>query len=183
MPIITGTDVVRLYTDGGLVGHNPSSEGGTWAWCGLNMYGRRCRTGMGKITPAALGMATVSNNLTEFLAALHALEAMTDGWKGALATDSLVTRLRVQQSPKQAKLKNIPPGLCERLAQVKARLGMYAVFLLGGHPSKRDLAQGCRQKDGMPVSVHNRWCDTQCKTLAKYFYYPLQEESHDQSNL
>ena len=39
---------VALYADGGVIGSNPSSLGGTWAWCGVSASGDRIRTISGR---------------------------------------------------------------------------------------------------------------------------------------
>ena len=56
------TPPIALYTDGGVIGQNPSPIGGTWAWCMVGADGTRTRHAYGSVTPADLGTPTVSNN-------------------------------------------------------------------------------------------------------------------------
>ncbi len=44
--------IVALYTDGGVIGQNPSLVGGTWAWCLVDASGEMRRHAFGRITPA-----------------------------------------------------------------------------------------------------------------------------------
>lgn len=149
----------EVYADGGVVMVNPSPHGGTWAWC--HVAGERAvAEGSGAFPPSAYGMATVSNNLTEFAALLFCLEALPDGWAGRVFTDSGVTLMRFQ-APDAVKMNGIPDDLVARLRAVRGRLGELAFVLLGGHPTRKELAAG-RRKDGKPVSRWNVWCDHQC---------------------
>jgi len=152
----------EVYADGGCVLVNPSPHGGTWAWCHVTA-GERVRESGGTVTPAEIGMGKVSNNQTEFLALLLCLEALPDGWSGRVFTDSGVTLGRFRDGD---KTKGIPAPWVRRLNAVRHRLGRLEYVLLGGHPSKKELAAGVR-KDGKPVSEHNVWCDRECQRRAK----------------
>jgi DNA modification methylase/ribonuclease HI len=154
--------VTEVFADGGVVLVNPSPHGGTWAWCHVS-GGERVREAGGTVTPAEIGMGKVSNNQTEFLALLLCLEALPDGWSGKVFTDSGVTLQRFRDA---AKTNGIPPVWVRRLAGVRHRLGELEYVLLGGHPSKADLARGSRS-DGKPVSAFNKWCDEECGRRAK----------------
>lgn len=159
--------ITDLFTDGGVCGRNPSTEGGTWAWCHVQ-NGQRVRHESGFIARSEVGLDKVTNNLTELFAAVRGMESLPPGWSGTIWTDSQITLLRIRRG-KQAKLNGIPDWLRERLAAVKARLGnSYRVGLLGGHPSRKDLARGTRT-DGTPVSVHNVFCDGLCRKVAEEF--------------
>lgn len=155
--------VESAFADGGCVLLNPSPHGGTWAWCHVNAAGERVREAGGHVTPAEIGMGTVSNNQTEFLALLLCLEALPDGWGGKVFSDSGVTIGRFRDGD---KTKGVPPVWVRRLASVRHRLGELEYVLLGGHPSKKELAAGVR-KDGKPVSEFNVWCDRECQRQAK----------------
>lgn len=162
------------YCDGGVIGRNPSPEGGTWSWCHVGPvepHGEQIVSHEGgTVTPADIGLGTITNNLTELLAAVECLEALPDGWTGTLYTDSLVTLRRVHPGTKKPKYNGIPSGLVERVATQKKRLGAYKVVLLGGHPTREDLARGRRDNaSGPPVSRWNVWCDERCKSLASRF--------------
>lgn len=158
---------VDAFSDGGVMGRNPSAEGGTWAWCHV-LDGREVRHGKGAVTPAEIGLGRVTNNFTELLAAVLCLEALPDGWAGTLFTDSFVTLVRVHPRTKKVRFNGIPEGLVERAKLQKVRLGAYKVVLLGGHPSREELAAGCR-KDGKRVSRWNVLCDERCKSMAARF--------------
>ncbi len=159
------TPPVALYTDGGVIGQNPSPIGGTWAWCMVNADGTRTRHAYGSVTPADLGTPTVSNNHTELLALVLGLEALPAGWTGTVYSDSWVSLQRVFLA---AKLANVPPWLVERLQtlQKSGALKQMAYTLLDGHPTRAELAAGIGKR-GHPVSIHNVWCDQQCGAIAR----------------
>ncbi len=161
------SEVTALYTDGGVIGKNPSKIGGTFAWCYVNALGERVASGYGDIAAAEqIGLPTVSNNVTELMAVVMGMEALPTGWAGTIYTDSFVTLCRVEKGRrKPAKLNGVPDWLQERLAIAKGRLGDYKVVLLGGHPTKAELAAGV-SGNGFPVSEHNVWCDKQCNKVA-----------------
>jgi len=156
-------EVAKVYADGGVVNVNPSRIGGTWAYVLVNGEGRTVREASGSITPAEVGLAKVSNNLTELLAVLMGLEQMPDGWAGTLYTDSFVTLCRIRGGKKFA---GIPESMRERTRVVRERLGAFFSVLLGGHPNKAELLLG-KRKDGMPVSGYNVRCDGLCKAEAE----------------
>lgn len=156
-PFVPGDGV---YCDGGIAGANPSKIGGSWAHC--TVYGGEIVAySSGVMTPEEAMMPHITNNFTELLAAVRALQECPDGWKGILYTDSKCTYLRVAQTPSQAKLNNVPDWLCEQLFEVKRRLGNYKLCLVAGHPNKEDLSRGFN-KNGHAVSKHNVWCDERC---------------------
>lgn len=169
-------DGVSAYCDGGVIGRNPSALGGTWAWCWVNPAGEMTRSASGVITieQARLhGLAAVTNNLTELLAAVEALDQLPDGWRGTLYTDSLVTLRRVDPGNQSPTWNAVPEWLQIRVQGLHARLGKFTVRLLGGHPTKKDLRLGFRP-DGKPVSRHNVWCDEACGREAEKFRKKLQ---------
>lgn len=151
-------EVAAVYADGGIVGRNPSKVGGTWAYCRCDAVGVRLDWRAGSVTPEEAGRAEVTNNFTELLAAVLALEGLPDGWAGTLYTDSQITAYRVGRE--RSKFAGIPEPLVARVAAVRARLGRYRVVLLGGHPSYAELAAG-KRRDGLPCSWHNVFCDKQ----------------------
>lgn len=145
-----------VFVDGGIVGRNPSEIGGTWAWCEV-IDGERVQEQSGSVTPEEIGLPRVTNNFTELLAAVLALEAMPDGWCGTLYTDSKITLYRLKGSRKFA---GIPDSLRERCERQRERL-RFEVVLLGGHPTVLEMYRG-RRSDGTPVSCWNVWADRQC---------------------
>ena len=169
-------EIERLYTDGGVLGSNPSARGGTWAWVQVSC-GERVQRGYGWVTPRELaawsqdgemGREVVTNNMTELLAAVLGMEELPDGWGGELVTDSHVTLTRVVRLRKQAKLNGIPLSLQRRLADCKARLGPYRV---SPEPAICPVPIACGStRDGVPVSIHNVYVDCLCARAAREFY-------------
>lgn len=153
-----------LYADGGVIQVNPSPIGGTWAWCAVDATGQRVTTASGVI-PAPPG-GTVTNNLSEFAAAVLALESAPPGWTGTLYTDSNVTRGRLVDG---WALNNLPLDWIKRGEVVLQRMGAFRVVLLQGHPTKDDLKHGIGAKRGFPVSAHNVWCDQECQRQARTY--------------
>lgn len=153
-----------LYTDGGVIGPNPSSLGGTWCWCLVNREDEMMTSSMGIVEPADIGLPQVTNNLTELYAALRALKSVPKDWSGTVYTDSKITMHRLLNS---ISFNGIPEWLSEDVMEIR-RFGKYRVVLLGGHPTKAELERG-RRKDGALVSIHNVFCDLACQRLAKQF--------------
>jgi hypothetical protein len=142
-----------LFTDGGVIGANPSPIGGTWAYCVVDAAdNQRITCGSGIITP-------------ELLAIVHGREALPWAWSGTIHSDSWVSLQRVFHA---AKLKNVPPWLVDRLQKFQ-RDGWFSGCgwkLLDGHPTKAQLAANIGKR-GAPVSEHNVWADQECTRLAR----------------
>lgn len=154
-----------LFTDGGVIGINPSPIGGTWAWCLVDATGKRVCDYSGVITPEQAGLPAITNNLTELLAIVNGREALPYAWSGTICSDSWVSLQRVFLA---AKLKNVPPWLIDRLQKLQ-RDGWFSGCrwqLLDGHPTKAQLAAGVGKR-GAPVSIHNVFCDQECTRLAR----------------
>lgn len=143
--------VVALYCDGGVIQANPSPIGGTWAWCAVDASGERIAESSG-VRPGA----GTTNNLMELIAAVRGLEAMPEGWAGALYTDSNITRGRLFE---KWLMRGIPEEWIIRAQMALDRLGVIKGVLLAGHPSKADLKTGKDHIKLLPVSIHNVWCD------------------------
>lgn len=161
---MTTSDAIALYADGGVIGHNPSLIGGTWAWCQV-ANGQRGLCASGVITPAETGLPMITNNLTELYAILQARESLPYAWSGIIHSDSWVSLQRVFLA---AKLNNVPEWLIERLQRMQ-RDGWFrgcSWQLLDGHPTKAQLAAGVGKR-GNPVSEHNVWADAECTRRAK----------------
>lgn len=156
--------IVAIYTDGGVILKNPSTIGGTWAWCAVDARGNRVIERGGAV-PARDGQP-ITNNHMEQIALTLALEAMPDGWSGTVYSDSMIALGRVF---KGWRLKNLPANVAKRSAAAVARLGHIETVLLQGHPTKADLACGMGKKRNLPVSIHNVWCDAECGLQAKAF--------------
>ena len=149
-----------LFCDGGVIGSNPSAFGGTWGWC-LILDGEMLRHGSGIITPEEARREAVTNNLTELYAAVRALEA-TRGKITTLHTDSKVTQHRLNGGN---KFVGVPHWLVKRTRMC----GIVKAVLVGGHPTKKELRDGKRERNGLPVSLWNVFCDRECTRLAKEY--------------
>jgi len=169
------------YCDGGVIGSNPSSLGGTWAVVLLDAAGEPYVTASGVVTPEQIaGRPLITNNYTELLAAVEAMERLPEAWTGTLHTDSNVTRCLIVN--KRPSMAGIPEDLQRRLAAAKSRLGGawtpgedrrgatggICVVLLNGHPTKAELAAGIGKR-GLPTSKWNVLCDKMCGDEAKRF--------------
>jgi ribonuclease HI len=156
-----------LYCDGGVVGHNPSILGGTWAFRILQdqvILEQNC----GYITPKELHIVNVTNNITEMLALLHGLRRLPDDWSGTIYSDSLITIGRASMG---WKWKNIPIGMNRIYQRERGRLHNWEAItwtLLQGHPTKAELLAGVGSR-GYPVSQHNVWCDRACQEAARQY--------------
>lgn len=157
-------EIIALYADGGVILKNPSTIGGTWAWCAVDADGNRVIERGGAI--AAKDGYPITNNHMEQIAVTLALEAMPDGWSGKVYSDSMVALGRVF---KGWRIKNLPLNVAKRSAAAVARLGAIETVLLQGHPTKADLASGIGKKRNLPVSIQNVWCDAECGRQAKAF--------------
>lgn len=157
-------DAVSIYCDGGLIGSNPSTVGGTWAWIALDVAGERQAMSSG----IYLGHAT--NNMMEVLATLQALEAVPAGWSGTIYTDSEIAAGRLTRG---WPLNGCPPTWEERRKQALRRVGEFHVVLVAGHPTGEDLQKGVSARNGRPVSRWNVFVDAECQRLAREYLQPL----------
>jgi ribonuclease HI len=153
-----------IYTDGGVIGPNPSKLGITWAWCQVR-GDSLLRSGSGIIEPADLEMETCSNNVAELMGALRGLLSVPVGWDGILYTDSKVTLHRITDS---FSFKGVPQGIINQVLKIR-RGRKYKVVLLAGHPTRAEMKSGCAVRNGLPVSKWNVWCDKECCRLATEF--------------
>jgi ribonuclease HI len=152
-----------LYCDGGVIAANPSTIGGTWAFCIV-------RDGMRSVQLSGYlpaGPQPVTNNLTEMLALVRGLQALPDGWAGTIYSDSQITLGRAFDG---WKWKNIPPWLHDEYKAARVRLNWPQIkhVLLQGHPTRAELLAGVG-KSGRPVSEHNVWCDQACGLAAEEY--------------
>jgi ribonuclease HI len=159
-----------VYADGGVLEPRGCSAG-SFAWIATNAAGEMIHAESGLIE-ANDYIPLVTNNQTEFLALLRALESMPDGWNGRVCSDSGITLGRFGQG---WRLKNIPPSWCIRLGAVLRRLDLKPenFILHKGHPTAADLAlgRGQRERSGRwyPVNIHQEACDKMCgKMLRRY---------------
>lgn len=164
-------EIIAVYADGGVILKNLSAIGGTWAFCGVDAEGNRVIEG-GGVVPAT-SKTLITNNHTEQIAIIKALEAMPDGWNGTVYSDSMIALGRVF---KGWRGKNLPSNVVERTKAAMARMGKVEHVLLQGHPTKADLERGIGAKRGLPVSKHNVWCDKECGRQAKEHLAKASEE-------
>lgn len=159
------TDQQTLYTDGGVIGPNPSTVGITWAWRLVGPDGAPLQHNVGAFLCDDVS-PTLGNNFAELLAAVEGLESLPVGWRGTLASDSQNTIGRIFLGWKVKT--GVPPWLLNRLRAVQQRIDLpnCRYVLLDGHPTQAQLDAG-RGKRGAPVSVHNVWCDQQCTALGQ----------------
>ena len=109
------SEICSLYCDGGVIGHNPSSIGGTYAFRLLNKAEVVIREYSSVVLPLEIGIGpTVSNNQTEMLALLYALRSVSYQFAGTVYSDSQVTLGRVFMG---WKWTNIPPWMHRDLSR------------------------------------------------------------------
>jgi ribonuclease HI len=163
--------ITALYTDGGVIKVNPSPIGGTWAYALVDEHGQRIVERSGVITPTEAKVSLVTNNHTELLAIVYGLQALPDGWRGTVYSDSWISLQRVFL---HAALNNLPRWLIERLHEIQrsGRLKHVSYVLLDGHPTKAHLLAGIGKR-GSPVSEHNVFCDRACQEAGQRFVTSL----------
>lgn len=156
-----------LFADGGVIKKNPSLIGGTWAF--REVTGDHViNEASGFITPMYADVPSITNNLTEMLAVIRALQSVPKDWHGFVNSDSQITLGRVFKS---WKWTGIPEWLHEEYRIERRRLTRWDKIqsrLLSGHPTKAELFSGIGH-NGNPVSEHNVWCDKQCGIEAKKY--------------
>lgn len=154
-----------LYTDGGVVLKNPSTIGGTWAWC-LVEDNKVIRQDSGYITPKQMRSPTVTNNQTELLAVVYGLADLEYNIVVEVRSDSEITLGRVF---KNYSFNNIPTWMILKLKGEKTRLTNFRKFtyeLMDGHPTQAQIEKGIGKK-GHVTSHWNAWCDEECKRQAR----------------
>jgi ribonuclease HI len=113
-------------------------------------------------------MPVVTNNLTEMLAALKAINYVPADWAGRIYSDSQVTLGRLFMG---WKWSNVPPAMHQVYQLLRRRLVNWErieYVLLDGHPTKAELLAGIGKR-GHPVSEHNAWCDEACRLAGEQF--------------
>lgn len=166
---------VAVYCDGGVIGASRSRYGGSWAWCQVGHGGERGLRASGLILPTST-WPTITNNYTEFVAGVRALESLPAGWTGDFCTDSKITLGRLLHG---YATEGLPDKLVERGLKAVARLGLLSPVLLDGHPTKPQLLAGTGKR-GNRVSEHNVWCDTECsRIMAEYMMGQMKAGGYD----
>lgn len=167
--MVYNNKITSLYADGGVIGQNPSSIGGTWAWITINSFGERFHCDRGMITPTDMRVGTtVTNNQTEMLAILEGFDDLPNNWVGTVFSDSQITIGRLFRG---WKWTNLPHWMLEKFLEHRKRF-MYwnniEHVLLASHPTKIQLRNGIG-KNGHPVSIHNVWCDKECGRVGREY--------------
>lgn len=157
--------IVAVFSDGGVIGQNPSKLAGTWASCLVDEHEDRVREVSGVVRPRDIGVAAVTNNHSEFYALLRGLEEVPDGWEGIACSDSAVTLGRFFSG---WKLTGIPPDWVHRMVVLLQRMGPVQPLLVNGHPTKLELLNGQGVR-GKPVSRFNVWCDLEARRQGQMF--------------
>lgn len=165
------TEIKAVYADGGVIGRNPSTIGGTWAWCWVSTERRVVedvepwiiKRGSGIVIPSQTLMDTVSNNHSEYMALAKCLRDLPKGWAGTVYSDSAITLGRFFEDHKH---KTIPDTWKRSMEGIRDRLGNVKPVLLIGHPTQAHIRSGVGKR-GNPVSSFNRWCDLECARVGK----------------
>lgn len=166
-------EILAVYADGGVLGKNPSSIGGTWAWCHVSVgelvvpVVSTCIVARAAdyIFPHHLGAETITNNVSEYVALLRCLQALPEGWSGPVYSDSAITLGRFGMGWRH---ENVPGILEVEMHEARQRLGKLTWNLLDGHPTRKQLEAGVGKRGGK-VSSFNAWCDARCTELAKAY--------------
>lgn len=169
---------LELYVDGGVITHNPSPFGGTWAFIIVKPDRSIYQSGYGAFRPGVFGLDTVTNNQTEMYAMLRGLARLPAQDNSLIFSDSNVTLGRVNLG---WKWSNLPAVFHEMYRLERLRLvnwPNYFFTLLDGHPTAAQL-ESRRGKRGNPVSVYNKWCDEKCRKAGKMLMHMSDEETYD----
>lgn len=163
----TPTVGIDLYSDAGVYEVNPSPVGGAWAFV-VVAGGKVEKVVCQAVSCHELGAPTVENNLLELMGAVRALQYAAGMRDVTLHTDSLSTKLRVED-PVGTKMKGVPQAWVDLLREVRAQVTP-TVVLLAGHPTRRHLAAGYKVKPSgkrFPVSEFNVMADAACSQVMK----------------
>ena len=163
-----------LFTDGGIIGKNPSSIGGTWAYVLLE-NGKPIGKGSGILTPEDIGCSFVTNNVTELYALAMGVLSVPSGSSVNVYSDSQISLCRMFN--RNPKMNGVPDWVEEEAIRAREHLKTldHAYSLLKGHPTKAQLKAGFG-KSGSFVSIWNVYCDKQCSRLAKAFQVQQKQE-------
>lgn len=156
--------ITRLFTDGGVIGSNPSAIGGTVAFC-MQFSGAGQLKYARAFSAKQLKVDEVTNNQTELYAVILGLGYLFEEEIACIYSDSEITLGRLF---KGYAMKNIPEFMVNKLSKERKRLINWHRFqsiLLKGHPTWMELNNGI-SKTGRPVHSLNKWCDEQCSKKA-----------------
>jgi ribonuclease HI len=163
------------YTDGGICGKNPSRYGLSWAVVYLPAGEPDPEPVIisGNVPAESLGMETVENNLAETLAVLKALQSVPDGYRLTEVYTDSENALRRGKFPDKGKFGACPPWVQSEMKEAR-RKHHPRWYLVGGHPTRAELARGFREKmpgrsgAELPVSKWNELADRHCQQQAAH---------------
>lgn len=179
--------IIKTFSDGGVIGPNPSREGGTWYYIVTEDEKVLDECG-GVLRPVDLCPKTkppVTNNITELYGLCSAILGSWPGRPGKgetrieevtpdahliAYTDSFVSLSRLQNL--DASMENVPDWLVCKVRNAQEHLRRFLSFhfvLLQGHPTKADLAAGIGAKRKLPVSIWNVKCDDGCARMRREY--------------
>lgn len=155
-----------IYADGGVMGHNPSTMGGSWAWCWVTPDGKVTNQASGLLIPTPK-LPYVTNNYAEYVAVLRALRSLPANHPITVYSDSMITLGRFFLG---WSTEGIPIEITDLALRAIERLGRSNIkhVLLKGHPTQAELGTGVTT-DGRPVSYFNKWCDDECTSIMRHY--------------
>lgn len=154
--------MIEIYCDGGTIGPNPSSKGGTWAYVVVEDGTELCCSG--HVVPSQFNLPWVSNNVSELYATLMGLEEVGAVGECSIHTDNYCTYCRLK---KRRSWKGVPDWMITRVKKACSRVKKLRVVLVAGHPEPHDLARG--YKGYLPCSRYNVMCDEMCNRESRSF--------------
>lgn len=158
-----------------MLGHNPTRQAITWAWCRVELD-RIVSEGAGWIRASELpmrpetGIAEGTNNQAEFYAILDAFEHLEDGAVVTVYSDSRIAINWWENV--RSNLRSIPIDWRIRQNRELRRHGGSEWRHLHGHPTARKLAdQADRRARGEDVSedgysIYNDHVDRLCRSMS-----------------
>lgn len=153
----------HIYCDGGVVGKNPSDFGGTWAF--VCVRDDEVVAEQSGFVPTVSGRK-FTNNWSEQIAMIRALEYMPEQWSGIICSDSKVALGRMFQG---WKCNNLPSNIGKRMRSCLKKLGKVYPQHIGGHPTKDELILGINSS-GDIVSKWNVRADELCNLEVKKYF-------------
>jgi ribonuclease HI len=154
--------MIDIYTDGGVIGKNPSKHGGTWAFVAVR-GGASVFENSGILLPESVGTPAISNNMAELIAVMNAVE-WSQRWPTTIYTDSIISLYRLNN--KKSKWAGIPDPIRNLFLRIRSEHScLHKAVLVKGHPTKADLERGTSEH-GIPVSPWNVRADKLCGMVA-----------------
>lgn len=161
--------MLNIYCDGGVILKNPSTYGGTWAYVFVE-NGQIIKQESGFV-PCPDGKV-ITNNLTEQIAIIKALEFLGAGTHAVIYSDSQTALGRTFDNWRR---KNLPKNVCDRLdAVIIKHKGFITGTLVKGHATKKEISEGISKK-GLPTSKYNTIVDELCGEEAKKYLLNLKK--------